>query len=896
MYDKRTFVLSSTLLALFFIQTRSTSVNFFRLGCFQDNRTRAMPEMLGDWRSDQSNAIQKCAQAAKSAGYLIFGVQYGGECWSGPLAHVTYKKYGTSTRCVNGIGGSWAQDVYGIVNASLTANYEVKRCYEVDVIFYYQIQGGLTSGTISSTKSTFSLLFSGVSGIMSSLSACRSVEVSRKDILNSPPGVESVYFKIPLIFTASTSVPDDEVSQKLTNCINTLSNYKQFLDANTPKIKEGSVTHSKYNLSTISNKTSCCGGDIPPPCCGVGSIQINSTKCGCLPGFKFVPGSLCVRCPSDTYQNKQGQRSCKKCPGRKQTFGKTGITSESNCSDTNPLQLSDQVVYLPYDIESETLVTNVTVTGRLESLVQPLLFYMEDVTQQQLSRRESKRKRRDIDDFCEGAGTIGPLSYFCVHRLTGGIEVTDEFKFENGDEFEIKIRVTDSDQWGKTENTASIKFISRDNCKEIRALYDDATRECPKNVSSPKGRDSCPSEKCLLPLFDLLNRLNSSEILQMECSSDPHDLANVARIYSQCIGPPIISLSPNPQTVKRGAEVILKCNASSPLPLSVTWFKNGMPVGQSSSHLKIDSFDNDDQGDYFCRFSTYLTSSSTAPALVTMEDTFTSRVSFRIVNKNFKNDLQDPRSSSYSDMQIAIERNLDNYLDSGNPAWKYKVKLVKFRDSFKKVGVDLVIYSPAKNEDIAPYYNRLQSLLTDESAMGNILKPLKVSRNSVTIRSATHCLPKETGKKSVRGIFEWQLTVIGGTSSRVKCPYGPPEANATRSCGGNFLTGGVWKSPDVSLCKYKSARTNKLNDIAKTKVDKQNVAKVTKEVKVLTSEPDDMNEADAVLIADVIDSIVLLDDSLNETAQDVVEVIDNVMKMKKKDLQESQRTSKASAK
>lgn len=207
-----------------------------------------------------------------------------------------------------------------------------------------------------------------------------------------------------------------------------------------------------------------------------------------------------------------------------------------------------------------------------------------------------------------------------------------------------------------------------------------------------------------------------------------------------------------------------------------------------------------------------------------------------------------------------------------------------------------MIYSPAKNEDIAPYYNRLESLLTDESAMGNILKPLKVSRNSVTIRSATHCLPKETGKKSVRGIFEWQLTVIGGTSSRVKCPYGPPEANATRSCGGNFLTGGVWKSPDVSLCKYKSARTNKLNDIAKTKVDKQNVAKVTKEVKVLTSEPDDMNEADAVLIADVIDSIVLLDDSLNETAQDVVEVIDNVMKMKKKDLQESQRTSKASAK
>lgn len=47
-------------------------------------------------------------------------------------------------------------------------------------------------------------------------------------------------------------------------------------------------------------------------------------------------------------------------------------------------------------------------------------------------------------------------------------------------------------------------------------------------------------------------------------------------------------------------------------------------------------------------------------------------------------------------------------------------------------------------------------------------------------------------------------------------------------------------------------------------MNKQNAAKVTKEVKVLTSDPDDMNEADAVLIADVIDSVVLLEDSLNE--------------------------------
>lgn len=59
------------------------------------------------------------------------------------------------------------------------------------------------------------------------------------------------------------------------------------------------------------------------------------------------------------------------------------------------------------------------------------------------------------------------------------------------------------------------------------------------------------------------------------------------------------------------------------------------------------------------------------------------------------------------------------------------------RDSSGKVGVDLVIYSSAKPEDLTSYYNRLEKLLADESAMGNTLKPLQVSRKSVTVRSAS---------------------------------------------------------------------------------------------------------------------------------------------------------------
>ena len=159
----------------------------------------------------------------------------------------------------------------------------MKRCYEVDITFHYQIQGGLTSSTINNTRKTFSGLLNGIYSILPSLSVCIYVTVTRKDIINSPPGVRSVFFRIPLIFTASTALPDSEVSEELTICIRTLFAYKQFLNSTTPKIKQGNMTYSTYNLSSISNKASCCGGDIRPPCCAVESIRINGSKCGKLP-------------------------------------------------------------------------------------------------------------------------------------------------------------------------------------------------------------------------------------------------------------------------------------------------------------------------------------------------------------------------------------------------------------------------------------------------------------------------------------------------------------------------------------------------------------------------------------------------------------------------------------
>ena len=216
-------------------------------------------------------------------------------------------------------------------------------------------------------------------------------------------------------------------------------------------------------------------------------------------------------------------------------------------TDTNPLQLRIETnVYLPHNIKAGTVIGNVTLTGAHAGLVQPFLYYIVEVTKRQQSGDRQrgrapnnlKRRRRDGHDICEGAGTIKPKNYFCIHRQRGYIQVTQDFVFVDGEEFDLTIRVTDSGRWGITENTASVQLISRDQCKEIRRYYDEAVKFCSNVSLVVSGEDlSCPSANCLLPLYIWWKTLNkSSEELRKECSSDPQNLGAVRRKYPNCIG------------------------------------------------------------------------------------------------------------------------------------------------------------------------------------------------------------------------------------------------------------------------------------------------------------------------------------------------------------------------
>ena len=70
-----------------------------------------MPDFMGNFKG-HDNPVKWCAETVLRHNYKAFGVQYGGECWSGITAHLTYNKHKPINTCKNGLGYHWANSVY----------------------------------------------------------------------------------------------------------------------------------------------------------------------------------------------------------------------------------------------------------------------------------------------------------------------------------------------------------------------------------------------------------------------------------------------------------------------------------------------------------------------------------------------------------------------------------------------------------------------------------------------------------------------------------------------------------------------------------------------------------------------------------------------------------------
>lgn len=72
--------------------------------------------MLIDNFVKRQDAVKKCAIAADSFDYRVFGLRDGGWCVSGPTLHKTYDRDGIGRNCTNGKGAGFANSVYQITS------------------------------------------------------------------------------------------------------------------------------------------------------------------------------------------------------------------------------------------------------------------------------------------------------------------------------------------------------------------------------------------------------------------------------------------------------------------------------------------------------------------------------------------------------------------------------------------------------------------------------------------------------------------------------------------------------------------------------------------------------------------------------------------------------------
>jgi len=87
-------------------------VSYEHVGCFNDRSSRAISGGFTVYSPHE--VVHRCFEKAAKSGYGFFAVQYNQECFTHRDAGNTYAKYGRTTGCRNGRGGSWRQDVYKI--------------------------------------------------------------------------------------------------------------------------------------------------------------------------------------------------------------------------------------------------------------------------------------------------------------------------------------------------------------------------------------------------------------------------------------------------------------------------------------------------------------------------------------------------------------------------------------------------------------------------------------------------------------------------------------------------------------------------------------------------------------------------------------------------------------
>ncbi|XP_020621140.1 semaphorin-5A-like [Orbicella faveolata] len=124
-------------------------IEYVKVGCYKDSlrEPRPLPMLIESYRfglnwsfpEDLINSqVLRCAEAVSKKGYIIFGLQFYGECWSGENVNQTYDRDGNSNQCLSAVSNGFKpcnDDSDEACVGAARANYIYKIVEPVDGVF-----------------------------------------------------------------------------------------------------------------------------------------------------------------------------------------------------------------------------------------------------------------------------------------------------------------------------------------------------------------------------------------------------------------------------------------------------------------------------------------------------------------------------------------------------------------------------------------------------------------------------------------------------------------------------------------------------------------------------------------------------------------------------------------
>ncbi|XP_038054372.1 uncharacterized protein LOC119726669 isoform X2 [Patiria miniata] len=281
----------------------------------------------------------------------------------------------------------------------------------------------------------------------------------------------------------------------------------------------------------------------------------------------------------------------------------------------------------------------------------------------------------------------------------------------------------------------------------------------------------------------------------------------------------------------------------------------------------------------------------TEPATLTLTEVTTFKVTMKLLNPTYTEDLAVTDSEDFRNLQSELERSFwypvtGNLQEEMGREYGIEFEILAFRRG--SIVAEVVVFfrrfrfrgeceGPCTltepTGDLA-----LQERLTAAIQERPETSELMVESESINVVNLVSCLQEVY----LEGNLTFPQTRLGQTAQSLNlCPHFTTRAGmprATRDCVGDFTSQPQWKEPVILKC-FEGDVTENLDELANMPVTSENAEEVAQETASLTSNASAISPMALTSVAGILKNLVDANNTSPEVAVQIVEIVNNVLQI-----------------